>query len=95
MPAINKNKSPLVKPDLKHDNMEYSASTDGDDLLDTDNETADELEAEEITAAELALLQEDDPDEQAAALNSAETDSLADEDNFINEEEDNDVDEDN
>jgi len=76
-----------IKPDLKHDNMEYAASTDGDDILDSDKETALEIEEEQITAEELELLQEDDVDDQAAALNSAETDSLADEDNFLNEKE--------
>ena len=74
-----------VKPDLKHDNMEYAASTDGDDILDTDKESDQELEDEQITAEELALLEEDAPDQQAEALNSAETDSQADEDNFLME----------
>ena len=72
-----------VKPDLKHDNMEYSAATDGDDKLDLDMESALEIESEEITAEELALLEEDDFDQQAAALMSAETDSQADVDNFL------------
>jgi len=74
-----------VKPNLKHDNMEYSASTDGDDILDSDKENILEIEDEEITAEELELLQGDDVDDQAEALNSAETDSEADEDNFLNE----------
>ena len=26
-----------IKPDLKHDTMEFSAATDGDDQLDTDD----------------------------------------------------------
>src|SRR5664279_4210046 len=76
-----------IKPNLKHDNMEYAASTDGDDVLDSDKETTQEIEDEEITAEELVLLQEDDVDNQAEALNSAETDSRADEDNFLNEKE--------
>ena len=76
-----------LKPNLKHDNMEYSASTEGDDILDSDKETTDEIEEQEITAEELELLQEDDVDDQAAALNTAETDSQADEDNFLNEKE--------
>lgn len=74
-----------VKPNLKHDTMEYSAATDGDDILDSDKETTDEIEEEAISAEELELLLEDDIDDQAAALNTAETDSEADEDNFLNE----------
>ncbi len=80
----NNTKKP-VKPDLKHDNMEYSASTDGDDILDSDKENILDIEDEEITAEELELLQGDHVDDQAEALNSAETDSEADEDNFLNE----------
>ena len=74
-----------IQPDLKHDNMEYAASTEGDDKLDLDNETIQEIEDEEITAEELQLLEEDDVDNQAEALNSATTDSLADDDNFLGE----------
>ncbi|MEJ7588488.1 MAG: hypothetical protein WKI04_13080 [Ferruginibacter sp.] len=74
-----------VKPNLKHDNMDYAASTDGDDILDLDTESAQEIEEEQITAEELVLLEEDDVDSRAAALNSAETDSQADEDNFLTE----------
>lgn len=72
-----------IKPDLKHDSMEYNAATDGDDILDTDVETALEVEAESITAEELNELEVDNPDEQANALNTAETDSAIDEDNFL------------
>lgn len=71
------------RPDLKHDNMEFSAATEGDDVLDLDTESAQEIEDEEITAQELEGLQEDKPDEQAAALVTAETDSAADPDNFL------------
>ncbi|MEO6730379.1 MAG: hypothetical protein ABIN01_04125 [Ferruginibacter sp.] len=70
---------------MKHDNMEYAASTEGDDVLDLDNETAQSIEEEEISPEELELLLDDDIDDQAAALVSVETDSQADEDNFINE----------
>lgn len=73
-----------IKPDLKHDNMEYAASTAGDGILDLDKETAQQIEDEEISAEELAFLEDDQPDNQAAALNTAETDSQADEDNFLN-----------
>lgn len=86
MTIMKKQQVPLqkpVKPDLKHDNMEYSAATDGDDKLDLDIESALEIESEEITAEELALLEEDDFDKQEAALMSAERDSQADVDNFL------------
>lgn len=65
-----------IRPDLKHDTMEFSASTDGDDILDTDDETYEE---EGIDADELAAI-EDDPLAEAAALNATETDLLADDD---------------
>jgi hypothetical protein len=67
-----------TKPDLKHDTMEYAASTEADDALDMDHETADEIEDEDITADELKILEDDSIDDQAAALNSVETDREAD-----------------
>lgn len=85
MEEQNKITPETQKINLKHDNMEYSASTEGDDILDSDRETIGEMEEEEITAEELELLQGDDVDDQAEALNTAETDSQADEDNFLNE----------
>lgn len=72
-----------LKPDLKHDNMEYSAASDGDDRLDQDKETLFDTEAGDITAEELSMLGEEDIDTQAAALITAETDSKADADNFL------------
>lgn len=72
-----------IKPDLKHDSMEYSAATDGDDTLDTDLETKAELEDESISAEELEYLEADTLEDKAEALNAAETDSQVDEDNFI------------
>lgn len=66
-----------ISPELKHDTMEYAAATDGDDLLDTPDED------EEITASELNELQETDADDEAYALNAAETDSQEDNDNFL------------
>ena len=49
MDKKNEDGTELVQPDLKHDNMEYAASTDGDDLMDVPDEeediTADELDA--------------------------------------------------
>ena len=65
-----------VAPELKHDTMEYAASTDGDDLMDIN-------EDEEITADELSALEEGGADKEAYALDAAETDSTADEDNFL------------
>jgi len=65
-----------VKTDLKHDSMEYAASTDGDDILDTDDSA---FEEEEIDEEELDAIETDDDDE-AAALNATETDLQADED---------------
>lgn len=70
-----------TKPDLKHDTMEFSAATDGDDVLDTDDDTYEE---EGITAEELDAIDDDDDDE-AAALNAEETDILADDDNLPEE----------
>ena len=65
-----------VKTDLKHDSMEYAASTDGDDVLDTDDATYEE---EGIDAEELDAL-EDDTANEAAALNATETDLQGDND---------------
>ena len=74
---MDKKKQPTedeIKPDLKHDSMEYSAATDGDDVLDTDTQREpDEISAEEIEALEL-----DDLDEQALALEAVEEDRQAD-----------------
>lgn len=70
-----------IKPDLKHDTMEFSAATDGDDLLDTDDATYEE---EGINAEELDAL-EDDPRIEAVALNEVENDRKADPDNLPEE----------
>lgn len=72
----NKSTEKDVKTDLKHDSMEYAASTDGDDILDTDDAAYEE---EGIDADELAAL-EDDTANEAAALNATETDLQADAD---------------
>lgn len=69
-----------IKPDLKHDSMEFSAATDGDDRLDTDDASYEE---EGINADELDAL-EDDP-AMEAALNEAEQDREADPDNLTDE----------
>lgn len=91
----DKNFSEDIKPDLKHDSMEYAASTDGDDIMDPDLNG----ENDEVTAEELDILESDTPDEQAEALNSAESDRQSDNDvmfdvNDIEEEYDEDEDED-
>ncbi|MEO6669969.1 MAG: hypothetical protein ABIN36_10865 [Ferruginibacter sp.] len=65
-----------IKPDLKHDSMEYAASTDGDDILDPYNND----EEDDLTAEELDLLEVDAPEELAAALNTVESDRRADND---------------
>lgn len=70
-----------IKADLKHDTMEFSAATDGDDLLDTDDASYEE---EGINAEELEAL-EDDPMIEAVALNEVENDLQADPDNLPEE----------
>jgi len=70
-----------IKPDLKHDTMEFSAATDGDDQLDTDDATYEE---EGINAEELDALA-DDPAIEAVALNEVENDRQADPDNLPEE----------
>jgi hypothetical protein len=70
-----------IKPDLKHDTMEFSAATDGDDILDIDDASYEE---EGINAEELDAI-EDDPEAAAAALNASETDLEADPDNLPDE----------
>lgn len=69
------------RPDLKHDTMEFSASTDGDDRLDTDDETYEE---EGITEDELDALDDEDANE-AAALIAEENDFAIDESNLPEE----------
>jgi hypothetical protein len=66
-----------IAPELKHDTMEYAASTEGDDQLNLINED------DEITADELDSLEEDGTEDEAYSLNAATTDSIADVDNFL------------
>ncbi|WP_301922513.1 hypothetical protein [Ferruginibacter sp.] len=66
-----------IAPELKHDTMEYAASTEGDDQLNLINED------DEITADELDSLEEDDMEDEAYALDAAATDTIADENNFL------------
>jgi len=75
------NKNTDVDPDLKHDTLEFSAPTDGDDALDIDDPTYEE---EGITAEELDTI-EDEPDNEAIALAAAENDRIADDDNLPEE----------
>jgi hypothetical protein len=82
MKKQNDNTEKDVKTDLKHDTMEFSATTDGDDQLDTDDE---KYEEEGISIDELDALEDDDFDDQAAALDSVETDRTEDEDNLPEE----------
>ncbi len=70
-----------IKPDLKHDTMEFSAPTDGEDKLDFDDENYEE---EEIDPDELDAI-EDEPVMEAEALNAVETDRIIDEDNLPEE----------
>ena len=70
-----------VKPDLKHDTMEFSAASDGDDKLDTDDATYEE---EGITEDELDAIVDDDANE-AAALIAEENDFAADDTNLPDE----------
>ncbi len=85
MPQNNKNE---VKTDLRHDNMEFSASTDGDDKLDQDDDRLEE--DDEISGDELDEIEGSNDAEMAAALNAAEMDRLADADNFPEEDEEDD-----
>ncbi len=74
-------KYPEVKPDLKHDTMEFAAPAEGEDPMDIDDESYEE---EEISAEELELIEGDDEDE-AAAYVAAEDELAADENNLPEE----------
>lgn len=77
MEKKNDNNPGIITPDLKHDTMEYAAPVDGEDIVDTPKDD------EEITPEELDALYEDNDEEEAEALNTAITDSMLDEDNFL------------
>lgn len=66
-----------TRPDLKHDTMEFSASTDGDDRLDSDS---DNYEDDEMTAEELDLLNGAPEEEETAALSAVESARSSDDD---------------
>jgi hypothetical protein len=70
------------KPDLKHDSMEFAASTDGEDPMDFDDPRYEE---EGITAEELEIIDEESPDKLAEALYTVETDRVKDTDNLPDE----------
>ena len=72
-----------VKPDLKHDTLEYAAPNEGDDKQDNDDPNREE---DAITAEELDFIEADSPDAQAAALNSVETDRRGDNEVIFDEE---------
>jgi hypothetical protein len=80
---MERNQKQETKTDLKHDSMEFSASTDGDDILDDHNSLFDD--EEEISSKELNELNGVGDFEMAAALNAVETDRLADVDNLPEE----------
>ena len=77
----NNHKPANIKTDLKHDTMEYAASTEGSDPLDTDSDSYEETE---LTVEELAMMQ-DNQDKEAAALINVENDLTIDEDIFPEE----------
>lgn len=85
-----KNPSSNIKPDLKHDSMEFSASTDGDDKLDLDDPNKED---DAISAEELDFLEDDSFDAQAEALNSVEEDRAADNDVIFDESDEGELDE--
>jgi len=71
-----------IKNDLKHDTMEFAASTEGEDKLDFDDENYEE---EEITPGELEGLVDETPEELAYAEAAADTDQEGDSDNLREE----------
>jgi hypothetical protein len=82
MKKAKKDNEDEVKTDLKHDTMEFV-----DDEASENKSAIDNLEdeEEEITPEELNILNEDEADNQAYALNSAEVDREQDEDNLPEE----------
>lgn len=66
MKKENKKEPKDIKTDLKHDTMEFSASTDGEDKLDIDDAGYEE---EEISPEELDILDDEDENEAAALVN--------------------------
>jgi hypothetical protein len=81
MEKFNQNEKD-VKPDLKHDTMEFYDETNSEEVLDPDDIGVN-AEAD-ITGEELNMI-EDEPDNEAAALDAAETDRTVDEDNLPEE----------
>ncbi len=71
-----------VKTDLRHDNMEFSAATDGDDKLDADDFNRED---DGISGEELDALDNVSDTEMAAALNAVEMDRMVDAENLPDE----------
>ena len=76
------NRQGPVRLDLVHDTMEFAAPT-GEEIPLQPEEILDE--DDDLTADDLDMLEEDNIDDEAAALICVETDSAADEDNFLME----------
>ncbi|MCY7293094.1 MAG: hypothetical protein LH615_13025 [Ferruginibacter sp.] len=71
-----------VKTDLRHDNMEFSAATDGDDKMDADDFNREE---DGISGEVLDALEDESDVEMAAALNAVEMDRMVDAENLPEE----------
>ena len=71
-----------IKPDLKHDTMEFYNEANSEVVLDSDDIGVN-AEAE-VTGEELDMI-EDEPGNEAAALDAVETDRIVDEDNLPEE----------
>ena len=78
-------KSNDAKVDLKHDTMEYAEPLNGEYESESDDAILVDDDNDEITSKELNMLGQDQTDNQAYALNSAEEDKINDEDNLPEE----------
>lgn len=81
---MKKNNSHEEKLDLRHDTMEFSASTDGDDILDSDIKNLDD---DDISAEELDFFEGENEVELKKALRAVEKDRLKDQDYLSEDEE--------
>lgn len=70
-----------IKTNLKHDNLEFTELSDGEEPIES---AEDMLKDDEIHADELDAINDED-DNEAAALIATETDLLADEDQLPEE----------
>ena len=80
-----KENSENVKTDLKHDTLEFIEPIEETNKPITDKDINKKDEEEDITAEELDILETDDTDSLAYALDSVETDVKQDEDNLPDE----------